>query len=143
MIGVDESSKLTMVNSAGFSDGRRVVGFIVKNPKVGLAVGESVTGLIVVCSIVGSLLGAGVGDLLGLGVVGFLVGFGVGGRHEVKLKQVIPAEKMQSSLSYESHEHFCSQKELKQNQCIILHGQLVSEPSMHGESQFSVTSDQL
>ena len=91
MIGVDESSKLTMVNSAGFSDGRRVVG--------GLAVGESVTGLIVVCSIVGSLLGAGVGDLLGLGVVGFLVGFGVGGRHEVKLKQVIPAEKMQSSLS--------------------------------------------
>lgn len=87
----DESSKLTMVNSAGFSDGRRVVG--------GLAVGESVTGLIVVCSIVGSLLGAGVGDLLGLGVVGFLVGFGVGGRHEVKLKQVIPAEKMQSSLS--------------------------------------------
>ena len=86
----DESSKLTMVNSAGFSDGRRV-----ENPKVGLAVGESVTGLIVVCSIVGSLLGAGVGDLLGLGVVGFLVGFGVGGRHEVKLKQVIPAEKMQ------------------------------------------------
>lgn len=56
-----------------------------KTPKVGLLVGASVAGLLVVLSsnLVGMGVGAGDGGDVGFGVVGWRVGGGVAGRHGV------------------------------------------------------------